>query len=831
MDDLSALLGQKALAAVVLDFLKKEMVVEIEGPSGCGKTVLGKSVGDTWVKSGAKGAIFYMEGDNANFDRPYYPFNMCLSGEKVLFRKSLPLRRTLSESAKGVPFAGDLVSFVIETLGSRGVELQKNASRFLTTQEQEIIFEMQYIAKGENILIIADNFQWWDDSSIRLLRAMVSDEVKRVFPLFNNLHIVLIITADQESVNQKYFTEFRKQYASKCFKMCRFPQYSMRNILHFFGVRKNIPEDVANVIYSLTGGHLKLIKEIASYIEQCPTTDESELHIFNIPSRQALLEKLLCERLKFYGASGDHISDLLEAASIIGLSFDYHELECLTREKNDRLRSIIRKANELSLVEDSTGRLHFSHEIIREFFVCKVGGKITKYHSCFANCLSLLRPGDYAERANHFFEAGEIEKSITLYIVAYLKSLRDGTTFAPKFLARISEFHENCNLGEYFSAMNAAYEKYMDRQYLDSIEILRGIEDIYSELLVMEKDYLLALNLSKSIVSENIEEGIERLRYWENEFGKTEEGEAWARLLSTLIILHLHLNNFEKAVATERTLMRYFTSRLDFDSSALYGINVIRRKASALHPSDIAVQRTADSLSYFGPSHNSSVPLNPVQYYMALSNHTGNLTVLGEFKEAFAFAQRAINLFNEFPRITFSRREIPVNNYVVSGVLSDQFAPAEGLKIMEAVLNEREEFSDKIILLSNYAVLCALNDDLPLSTDYFQKAVRMLTDASSDEYYWFLIRNNLMTIDLMLGNLVSARNTWKLLEDYVPTILRAEKPFLQKRHELFGKLIRRKTAYRSRNFLLGQYPNELGKAWLFFGRDFILSDLQFWSES
>lgn len=49
---------------------------------------------------------------------------------------------------------------------------------------------------------------------------------------------------------------------------------------------------------------------------------------------------------------------------------------------------------------------------------------------------------------------------------------------------------------------------------------------------------------------------------------------------------------------------------------------------------------------------------------MSLSNHAGNLIVLGEFEEAFLFAQKAINRFNEFTKVLFPNIEARRNSLI-----------------------------------------------------------------------------------------------------------------------------------------------------------------------
>jgi hypothetical protein len=66
----------------------------------------------------------------------------------------------------------------------------------------------------------------------------------------------------------------------------------------------------------------------------------------------------------------------------------------------------------------------FSHEIIREFFEHRLGAKKTEHYKSYANCLKVLRPSEYFERAQLLLDSGQIKSSLTLFIIGYLKNIR-----------------------------------------------------------------------------------------------------------------------------------------------------------------------------------------------------------------------------------------------------------------------------------------------------------------------------------------------------------------------------------------------------------------------
>lgn len=830
MIDIEILLGQNRIINKILhDFGKESKVfIHVDGISGSGKSFIAKKVQQTWEMHD-RNITFFINGDDFYSSREYYPFFIGLADRKEQLLANKTALKSLVELAKGIPFAGDFVSHIISNVSEQKQKSLISKYPYLTSIELDIIFKLQYLVEENNLLLIADNFHWFDKASLNFLSLIYSGKLFADFPFLNQIKILVITTKDQDYTNSddtKIFIS-KNLNAYYSIKQISFDKY--KKVLALFGLQVKLSNELYKLLFSFTGSHIELIKNIVAFVKDS-TIEGIEYIAKNITESSFYAEEILSMRLNSYGMTGEQIKDVLEQASIIGLNFTFEELGCLTNKRKHILEPVLKNAAELNLIESQKNKLQFTHEILKNIFTCKAADKKAFYHNSFANCLRILKPGDYVSRANHLFEAGSLEDSIILYIVAYFKSLRNGINYSPIYKNRILTLCEKY-INEYLKIMNKAYSAYNKKQYESTISLLASLEENYPKLLIAEKDYLLSICLAKSPRQKDRMEAKNILETWDEI--KNEESEVWTRLMSTLMIINIHLELFDEAKKIEKKLMLYLTEREKFDPNALDGINVLRRKSQSLHISEVAIQRTLKSLEYFGPKENSKIPMNPIEYYMALSNHAGNEINQGDFENSHCTSLLALNLIKNYPMLNFPRHEIPINNFIVSGILSENLELQNGIDLYEQLFENKKKYADYILLLNNQAILHALNNDLTYAEKIINVAVNFIESESCiDSYYEYYIGINKVIMFYFLDKVSLALREWEYLDKKIPNI--PDIAFLLKRHQLIGNYLKNTKKINTTewfNALILENPFELGKAWNFFGKGYLFSDLQFWSES
>jgi hypothetical protein len=199
--------------------------------------------------------------------------------------------------------------------------------------------------------------------------------------------------------------------------------------------------------------------------------------------------------------------------------------------------------------------------------------------------------------------------------------------------------------------------------------------------------------------------------------------------------------------------MLFFIQRSEFDVNAQYGLNVLRRKASILHSSEMACERTEKSIEYFGYELLPGVYRSPIQYYMALVNHSGNLISAGKPNAAYEFIQKSLSLETLYSELTFPRMEVAINNCVLSGYLSKNLKADECLGLYDMLFTKLEGVEDRILLRNNYNIFLALNNNLPKALANSNDLMNVLHSASrKDNYYSYFVGVNHACFNFLNGN-------------------------------------------------------------------------------
>lgn len=836
MRDLTGILGQKKIInEIVTAFEQKKETATIcllIGNSGTGKSHIAKTVADKWTEIANERRTVVLEGDLSQSERAYYPFNAGLDQAKGHLQEKSASKQSLTELAKGIPIAGDFLGMLVSNLASDQVIKQKHLFSILTDDEYDILLALNNFYKEADVLFIADNFHYWDESSIKFLDLLCSGRFNQTLPFLKRIRVLILYASDQTDNANKHLKLFFDNNKHHVFSTKSIDKSAFAKVLTAFGAPQ-LQTDKIDLLFSITNGHLEIVKKLSDTLQKVHAADASLMfknEIFPV-SRQDLLEKIFILRLQQLGADGHQIISLLEYASIIGLHFQFEEIVCLTQYKKEETLQIIERAKELHFVNATDSHSSFSHEVIREFFLCRIENKKSTYYKKFAECLGVLRPAEYFTRANLLFESGQVAESMTLYVIGHLKSLRDGTAMPSLVRSRISNLAGQYNLDGFIDNLSVAYQHFHEGKYDIAKRLLKELEDIYPQSLLAEKYYLLSLCLPKNLDRQDLIESRNCLLNWDAL--KVNESEIWIRLMLTLISRHAHLNDYEEAAVVERKIMMLLSERAAFDPAAAYNLNVLRRKASILHISEIAKKRTELAIGYFKGKLDGGVYLYPIQYYMALINHSGNLISSGDFETAYFFSQQAFVLRDQTPEIIFPRPEVATNNFILAAYLSSHLSAGKCVELYELLFSRIDKSEERILIQTNYIIFKALDNKVDDAYRLLEKLWSYLqTGTREDFYYNYYVQINRFALHFLTDRKEQAAQIMASCRKQIPST--PDKQFLKRRHDLLEETYLESLSLNPEEwnkYLFKKYPAELGVSWAFFGHAFLFTDMQFWSDS
>jgi len=828
MKEILSLESSEAISSIIsfLNSDQNKSTVILRGNSGTGKSFIARKLEERWKSSNEKNQALYVTGDEALFERKYYPFVNALKRVKEDKTLTKHIHRGASELSKGIPFVGDFVSFLVDTIGNSKNSAQQESLRYLNDSEKVLVYDIESTFANSNLLLIVDNLQWMDDRSLYFLNLVLSDDLK-LYKSLQRVKVVLVITDNQEVIAQQEFDQVLSHPISWAISIKSIQIDNYAEALKRFGFVGTLDFLLLKSLFSLTGGHLILIKRLSEYLQN-EALSVSDLLEESNDSRDQFIENLLLYKLRDLGVKGESIYDLLECASVIGMSFKNEELVCLRNSKKEEIEELIQTSKDVSLIEEGSKR-SFTHEIIRRFFLNRLQSKRLSYYTSFAACLAKIRPGDYLTRARFLFDGGDIKSAMVQYVLASLKNTRDGVRTDEQTKKRLDSFCSDFKLDDFYSAILSGYTLFLKGKYSETIQVLEKLEDHYPKQLLAEKYYLLSLCRIKTMTTADLRLAKSELSGW-NEL-KNEEGELWTRMMTSLMIIEANLYDFNSARSTEKEISIYISNRMEYDSKAEYNLNVIRRISASTYSHEIACERTKKCVEFFTSQIQNSEPAFPFQLYYSLTNHSANLLAQGDYREAFEMSARALSIINEYKYTSFPEPQIPSNNYIISGVLSEEVPAADALKMFNVIPKYKEFAADEILIRNNYAIVMIHNNQIREGLALLEEVYGTTKSRELDIYYSYVSGVNLASAYYIIGQEEKSRTLWGELLNLLPNV--PDREYLAKRHKLLqeslGKIEKNWKTWDS--YLLEQFPNTLGKAWSFYGRGFLFSDIQLWSET
>lgn len=816
MHRLESINGQQTVIDAVAALWDKPSAKEffvVAGPVGAGVSWTLQRCSQIWERRG--GAALEAKADGYALDRRLFPWlTMAAPGAKRVAREEV-LKQGIAQGSRLIPVVGSFTSYIVEEVLNHRKKNLKRQALLLNDQEQDLLYVIQTKADSKPLLLSLDQVEAWDEASWSLLSLIVSDRLHDLYPALRNAILLIGTSREMPERLRLLLSELRP----KEFELTLLDVDQMPLALSTFGF-PSLSTDQLKLLFQITNGRLDLLHDLSRH-----------LHEYDLASGNwsELYSGLIQRRIQGLREQINDLEDTLSAAAIIGRSFTVSDVSCLVGCDRERIATALRLAcaeHFLSTVGDTA---RFESAELHGYFHRIRSSDHGRYHAKFAECLRIMRPGEYEARTYHLLQAGEIEAAQTSYALAALAARRN---FRPPPDPRGLESSSGWpDVRVFLEAMNRGFDAYDEHRISDGLAVVESIETFLPEVLIAEKDYLEALLLLALPSVATYDRARIVLERWSSL--ATSEPEVWARLAQNLIVAQAQCGHLDEAKQLEARLTADYYSRRQTDPWALYNLNVLRRRAECVHSLPTATQRLESALAYFGCSNAEEIPRHPIQYYYTVTNLIANLIASGRFDEACRRASELDELIRRHPSISWPSPEIAANNAVVARFLSGLLETQGAADLFTKVTEGSTESGDRLLLQNNSAVLAIRSGRITEGRRILEAALEAVANGSEpDGYHRYFLTNNLAGLLALDGDVPAALQLIDtcatLLDQFYPAI----RVTMARRQQLIPEAINeapRLTASEFDAFLIERYGMQIGPQWAFYGRGFLLTDIQFWS--
>jgi hypothetical protein len=824
MSGIDAVTGQARAIRELLGWVSSprrfvQLTAMLSGPSGSGKTWVAQQLAEVVPE---EVTCVFASGDRGNASRPYAPFSEAM----LSVRRRSFLAEAIPQVARMVPHVGGFMHFLLDYMLTRREAEQARTAFLLDETDREILLRLERLVGSGRLLLILDDLQWWDDKSIVLVQLMLSGQVNDLFPFTKDAVYLALTTPGQIAVASAY-DSLRERFTPFEVSVSYCDEQDFGAVLLGLGLRNALPGKVARDLYEITRGHLAVARLLVDNLNQSADVEE----FLGEKDFERFCERVVESRLRSAGAEVPALRDILSQAAVIGLSFTQKELECIAQEHARQLLKCVRAAKQLRLFDEHGATLTFIHELYPRVLKTRDPDESRELNRRFAVCLLRIRPADYWARARHQYDAGDLSAAHVTEIHGALAEVRDGRVGQLSREYPVESIHES--LHRFHGEISAMYLAYQAAQYADVIRMAEFVEPTLPSSLRAETDYLVALCKTKSLSHSERESAAKLLERWWSMLEV--EPELWSRLALARIITLGQMGDRLAMDSVARELIEQLERHVDYDSGARRIYARLALRADLLYHPEVAERRLADAVKYFGPFAAGIAARDPLCYYLALVNLTGNQIALSKYASAQEAASRCEAYIQAvqgtIDAIRFPRLDVLANNSAMSAYRAGIVSAAGAAELMRSAIEATPRSNDLPLLESNwvgYATIAGTAHDLWTLESWFER----LFGGDYEPYYTFFVGNNLAASYLARGDLDLARKRWR---DVASIIGRLDD---RVRAQMASRQARLDSALRSEDCtfdacegaIRSHVEDALGRAWDHYSHVVLLSELQIWSD-
>lgn len=797
--------------------LGSQDLVLVQGPPGTGKSWLAAAIGAAWEDEG--GSTVVAHGDFAYADASLWPFGFAMAGLGAGWRKTLPKLKGVTRAGEMLLGTGGLVTASVEALAKARKTRKRGRKIPLDDGEQDVLHDLERLSRTGSLLLIADNLHWWDARSLDLLGRLRDPRMWDAFPFLSEMRVIAVQTPEpyQTVMHPASHARLLDPVATSAVELERVPRDAFAEVLEALGAGASPPADVVDAIYAFSGGHLALASRCAERVAR----GEGAALVAAADSDE-FLRRILVERISALGSRGQQALAMLQIAATLGLTFRIDELTCATGADEPHTARLLRecRSEAVLVVEDGVGR--FVHDLYRQYFLSTGALDRTSIHEKLAECLRILRPGDYELRASNAIRADRPREGAAWAVHAALQRQRDGLSWRDlrDAMGDFEPVAEGCERALAF--LN-------EYRFQECLETLAGLPRNLTKSLMAEVDHLRATCLMVTRSEDDRAAARALVEAWIDY--EDEEPELWIRLMQLLLYALAMLVDKEPGLRLEARVRKVLAARTAFDPAAEDALYTLERCAGRFHLPERAVLLGRDAVAHFGPNEGQTLVRRPVEYYRCLVNLGANLTANARFAEAHEVHAELERLVASYPSGVFPRLDYPQMNELLAQYRDGTVALDEAIVRQRQIVAEHEVAGDPFWVESALAVYLAIGGNEAEATAILDGLERELTvrgDPAPSLLY--LVRGNRCAIRFVTGH-VEAVDEWRELMGTLVRIPYVTLPYMVRRHQLLEQVMsrgERMTAAEFDECLLAERPLEFGPLWQQLGRGFWMPEIEWW---
>jgi hypothetical protein len=820
------MLSQAGLVNDMLRRLEAERIVGLSGLPGSGKSFTCRLLLDAWQEKG--GLSLTAPGDEFQRARRFFPFQHAISQSNIARQVMIKTASgAMAKSANAIPFAGPLAGFVIEKLFSHSVEMAKERYQFLSNEEQNVLYHLQRFVGKKPLLIVCDDLQFWDDAALSLLRIMLTGKIDNAYPFLLNTSFVIVQTV--RSLRDAPPIEFATLANKPVFTsgMGYVSQENLPRVLNALGMTTPLPEDALQAIYGISGGHLHILQQLVGHLQSNPLSLGNG---WTSAEGVEFVSELITSRLKGLGPVGSDLLQLLKTACIIGTIFSDQELACLCERDAPQIRKVLSAGEGMHLVRRGGQSSHFAHGIVHQSLKQVDAMETEELHRQFSLCLRKLRPGDYRSRMRHLLAGGDRSGAAMLAVCGLLQDRRNGVPSVDD--ATLTDLAASAGLAPILELLVKAQDGIQAHDLTGALGILAGIDPVAPIQLQAEAAYMRAMCLIKAYQYDAREEAIRLLQRWISKL--PDEGDLHVRMLSTLLVALTHQRREEEAISVEGEIVQLLSGRVGFDPDAVDALMVLDRKADLLYSADQSHRRLLRSRNHFMPPSDGQ-PRNFYQYCASTLNLAANRIVCGEYADSLTYLRELIAFLEGHADHRFTRFEVLSNNLIVSELLDGVCDAAAARLHFERLMGKPIAAMDAALVQSNHGACVALANDLTGAQAILEPLyTRLRSTPEVDDLHRYLAGTNLASVLYLAGEQARAIELTKTLSPISETAMPPHKVFFRDRHAVLLSAMESGAIYTAAEWHAlpaKVLPSGAGPSWRHYGRGFVFTDLQIFTES
>jgi len=820
------MLSQASLVTEMRRRLESDRIVGLTGLPGSGKSYTCRLLVEAWRQNG--GVALTAPGDEFQRARRFFPFQHAISqsdtGRQVILKTA---SGAMAKGANAIPFAGPLAGFVIEKLFAHSVEMAKERYQFLTSEEQNVLYHLQRFVGKKPLLIVCDDLQFWDEAALSLLRIMLSGRIHDAYPFLTNTRFVIVqtIRSMRDAPPIEYATLANKPVFTS--SLGYVSKDSLPRVLDLLGMKTPLPDDALEAIHGISGGHLHVLQQLVGHLQTNPLPTGNA---WTDVEGAEFVSDLIVSRLKGLGPIGTDLLQILRTACIIGTIFSDQELACLCERDAPQVRKVLSAGEGMHLVRRGERSSHFAHGIVHQSLKQADVPETEELHRQFSSCLRKLRPGDYRSRMRHLLAGGDRSGAAVLAVCGLLQDQRNDAPSVDD--AALTDLAATGGLGHTLELLLNAQNLIRQHDLTGALGRLAGVDPTAPVQLQAEAAYLRAMCLIKAYQYDAREEAVRLLQHWIDEL--SDEGELHVRMLSTLLVALTHQRREDEARKVEERIVRLLSERTSYDSDAMDALRVLDRKADLLYSADQAHRRHLRSREHFMPPTDGQ-PRNVYQYCASTLNLAANRIVCGEYADSLAYLRELITFLDRNPGHRFTRFEVLSNNLIVSELLDRVCDAAMARRNFEQLQDKPMAAMDAALVQSNLGACVALTNDLAGARALLEPLYSRLQSApEADDLHTYLAGINLASVLYLDGDQARAIELMNTLTAISETAMPPHKVFFRDRHAIVLAAMASSQTYTPAEWhaLPAKVaPSGAGPSWRHYGRGFVFTDLQIFTES